>query len=98
MKNIITISGNLGSGKSTVGKLLAKRFDFTVYASGDLMRMIAQKHNMSINEFNDYLKLHREIDFLIDQEAMNLAEKNDYLLFVSRMAWYFIPTSTLCIE
>ncbi len=93
MKNIITISGNLGSGKSTVGKLLAKRFDFTVYASGDLMRMIAQKHNMTINEFNDYLKLHREIDHLIDQEAMDLAEKEDYLLFVSRMAWYFIPTS-----
>ena len=93
MKNIITISGNLGSGKSTVGELLAKRFGLTIYASGDLMRMIAQKHHMIINEFNDYLKLHREIDRLIDQEAMDLAEKEDYLLFVSRMAWYFIPTS-----
>ena len=93
MKNIITISGNLGSGKSTVGELLAKRFGLTTYASGDLMRMIAQKHHMTINEFNDYLKHHKEVDYLIDQEAMHLAKQEDCLLFVSRMAWYFIPDS-----
>ncbi len=93
MKNIITISGNLGSGKSTIGKLLANRFGLTIYASGDLMRTFAQKHQMTINEFNDYLKEHKEVDYLIDQEAMLLSERKDHLLFVSRMAWYFIPDS-----
>ena len=38
MKNIITISGNLGSGKSTIGKILSEKLNLDIYASGDVMR------------------------------------------------------------
>lgn len=93
MKNIITISGNLGSGKSTMGKILSENLNLSVYASGDVMRHLAQKKNMDINEFVEFLSSHKEYDALIDNEVANIAKEKNNLLFVSRMAWYFIPQS-----
>lgn len=93
MKNIITISGNLGSGKSTIGKILSEKLNLDIYASGDVMRHLAQQKNMDINEFVDFLNSHKEYDALIDNEVVNIATEKNNLLFVSRMAWYFIPQS-----
>lgn len=92
-KNIITISGNLGSGKTTLSKFLADALDMKIYASGDIMRQQAEKNGMDINEFNKFLLSHPEYDKLVDAEIVHLANSFDNLIFVSRIAWYFIPSA-----
>ena len=92
-QTIITISGNLGSGKSTVGERIAKRLSLRVFGTGDLMREVAQRYNMTINEFNEYVNEHPEIDEIIDEEILTLAQTEKNLLLVSRLAWFFIPDS-----
>lgn len=92
-KNIITISGNLGSGKSTVAIDLGKELNLDIYSSGDIMRDIASKHGMDINQFNDYLSKHEELDSIMDDEIIKISNEKNNLIFVSRLAWYLIPQS-----
>jgi cytidylate kinase len=40
---IITIAGTVGSGKSTVGRIIAKRLGLKHYSIGDLMREMAEQ-------------------------------------------------------
>ena len=40
---IITISGLPGSGKSTIGKMLAKKLGYKFYSMGDLRGKIEKK-------------------------------------------------------
>ena len=93
MKKIITISGNLGSGKSTVSNMLSKNFNYDIVAIGDLVRSIASKKGMTINQFNEYIKDKPEYDRIIDEQIACQGENNTELIFVSRTAWYFIPDS-----
>jgi CMP/dCMP kinase len=89
----ITISGNLGSGKSTVGQELAKYLNFNVYQIGDLMRILAKKNGMDINDFNIYLKDNKEIDSFVNDEIIKISNNNPRSIFISRIAWYLIPDS-----
>ena len=93
MKEIITISGNLGSGKSTISRILQEEFNYQILAVGDLVRDIALKKGMSINEFNEYIKDKPEYDKIIDSQIEEIGTNNDKLIFVSRTAWYFVPQS-----
>ena len=43
----ITITGRLGSGKSTVAKLLVEKHGYTYYSTGNIMRELAQKAKFS---------------------------------------------------
>ena len=52
-KEIITIGGSLGSGKSSTTKGLEKILGYTRCSTGDFMRKIAEENNMPLEEFND---------------------------------------------
>jgi len=89
----ITIAGDLGSGKSTVAKLIAKEKKFNTYSTGDIQRNIASQHNMSTLELNEYMKTHPEIDGEIDNYTKELNTAKESFILDSRMAWFFIPDS-----
>lgn len=93
MHNKISITGDLGSGKSAVTKLLAEKLGFPVLSTGSIQRGIAQRLGMSTLELNQYTETHPEIDDEIDSvfKDMNLSEE-EYLLD-SRLAWFFVPNS-----
>jgi cytidylate kinase len=93
MSKIITISGNLGSGKSTVGALLANALDYEIYSVGDIVRRLASYIGMSINEYNDFIKDKPEYDKKVDDEIVQLALIRENLIFVSRAASFFVPKS-----
>ena len=44
----ISLAGDLGSGKSTVSKILIERLGATYYSTGAICRAIAAKHGMDI--------------------------------------------------
>jgi len=92
MAAIITITGDLGSGKSTVSKLLQERLGFEYIYTGKIQREIANRYNMTTLELNNYAETHPEIDEEIDSTFKALNDSSN-LIVDSRMAWFFIPQS-----
>ena len=92
MAKIITITGDLGSGKSTVSKILTERLNYDYVYTGKIQREIAAGYQMSTLELNQYAETHPEIDEEIDATFKSLNDSTD-LIVDSRMAWFFIPSS-----
>ena len=89
----ISLAGDLGSGKSTVGKLLAEKFSAQMYSTGTIQRELAAKMNMTTLELNKYSETHPEVDDMIDDGLRALNEKDVSVVIDSRMAWHFVPSS-----
>ncbi len=89
----ITITGDLGSGKSAVSRILQSELQFEVFSTGKVQREIAAKYGMSTLELNQYAKAHREIDDEIDDYSRALGLRDQSLIVDSRLAWHFIPHS-----
>lgn len=89
----ISLAGDLGSGKSTVGKILAKALDAECYSTGTIQRQIAEQMGMTTLELNKYSETHPEIDFKIDDGLKALNQVNKNLIIDSRMAWHFVPSA-----
>ena len=92
-KNIISISGELASGKSTIIKLLMEDLGYTVYRNGEYFRNLAKEHNMSVTEFNLYVEDHPEIDRQIENSASIYAKDHDNFIIDARLGWYAVPES-----
>jgi len=92
MAKIITLTGDLGSGKSTVSNLLIERLNYDYIYTGKIQREIASKYNMTTLELNQYAETHPEIDEEIDSTFKSLNDSTD-LIVDSRLAWFFIPKS-----
>jgi CMP/dCMP kinase len=90
---IITISGQACSGKTTVGKLLAKSLEYNFYDIGTLRKNAALKRGMTIEEYNEYGLTHPETDKDADAETIRLAETEDNFVIQGRLAYHFIPNS-----
>jgi cytidylate kinase len=86
----IAISGDLGSGKSTVCKLLQTQISFNLYSMGEAWRKIAEKHQMTILELNKYSETH-PVDEEMDQAMIAMGSTPQNIIFDSRLAWHFIP-------
>lgn len=88
----ITITGNLGSGKSSVCKELEKS-GFQVISAGDIFRQIAAEKHMTVLELNEAAKKDRSIDDMLDRRSTELGKKMDHTVFDSRLAWHFVENS-----
>ncbi len=88
---LITVAGQIGSGKTEVCRELHRRKSWKVISAGSIVRQMAIEHNMSVLEFNEYAKAHPEIDQKIDSGLASLANSPDSLIIDSRLAWHFLP-------
>ena len=91
-KEIITITGTLGSGKSSTSDLVAKKLDFKRFSSGDLMRKTALESGISLNELSAKAERNIEIDKKIDDEVKKVGAL-DKIVLDSRLAFHWIPNS-----
>ncbi|HEY8348932.1 MAG TPA: AAA family ATPase, partial [Clostridia bacterium] len=82
----IAISGDLGSGKSTVCRYLKEKYGLDVYSTGQIQRSLAQKYNMDVLSFNKYMETHPEIDEEIDTELTKIGRLDKDMVLDSRMA------------
>jgi len=89
----ITITGDLGSGKSLAARMLMEATGFTLYSTGKIQREIAHQHGMSTLDLNRYAETHPEIDSEIDGYSIKLGRSDESLIVDSRLAWFFIPAS-----
>lgn len=88
----ITLTGNLGSGKTSVCNEL-KKMGYNIISAGSIFRSIADEKNMSVIELNTLAEVDKSIDNLIDSRSAKLGQELDNTVFDSRLAWYFIPNS-----
>ena len=92
-KNIISLSGDLASGKGTVSKILMSDLNYGIYRNGEYFRKLAKDNNMSVTEFNEYVDKHPEIDKQIEKSASIYAEDHDNFVIDARLGWYAVPES-----
>ena len=91
-KHIITISGKPGSGKSTTAVEVAKLLGFAHFSSGDFMRAIARKRNVTLVELNVLAETDTSIDAEVD-EALQALNERENIVIDSRLAFHWIPDS-----
>jgi len=90
---IITISGDIGSGKSTCGKLLRDQLGYNYLSTGDIQRRIAAEMGITTLELNLLSENDKSIDKKIDDHTRALADSDENYIVDSRLAWHFIPSS-----
>lgn len=91
----ITLTGNLGSGKSTICKLLNEKYGYETYSTGKVQRQLAAEHNMSVLEMNRLMCSDKKYDNMIDDAVTRISRENQdkKLIFDSRLAWNFVDRS-----
>jgi cytidylate kinase len=90
---LIVISGDLGSGKSTVAKLLGMRLNLPVVSIGELQRQIAARRGLTTLELNKLAETDSSIDRDIDSLSAEIERTRKSAIVDSRMAWHFIPSA-----
>ncbi|MBP5161255.1 MAG: cytidylate kinase family protein [Alphaproteobacteria bacterium] len=93
MSKHITITGELGSGKSTVAKLVAQHFGFATFSTGDAQRLLAEQRHMTTLQLNQLSMTDKSIDYQIDSQFEKLAKEKTPYVVDSRLAFHFLPTS-----
>lgn len=93
----ITITGNLGSGKSSVAKILNER-GYEYSSTGNIFRQLAMENGLSVEEFNKKVNEaaksgDHSVDKMIDDTTTKIGEERDNVVFDSRLAWHFAPKS-----
>ena len=91
-KEIITINGFPGSGKSSTADLVAKELGFKRFSSGDFMRQIALNQSISLNELSIKAESDNKIDTSIDK-AVKAAGEMEKIVIDSRLGFHWIPNS-----
>jgi cytidylate kinase len=89
----ITLTGDLGSGKSVVSKILCERTGFEYISTGRVQRQLAQELGLDTLEMNRRADTDPTIDERIDGIFVALGKDPNGYIIDSRMAWFFLPDS-----
>jgi cytidylate kinase len=89
----ITLTGDLGSGKSAVSKILCEKTGFEYISTGRIQRQLAQEMGIDTLEMNRRADIDPSIDERIDGIFVALGNDPKGYVIDSRMAWYFLPQS-----
>ena len=92
-RRIVTISGDLGSGKSTVARMLAQKLGWQYYSTGMAQREIAIKMGVTTVELNQLALSDKSIDQMIDAVFQNPPWGRKPCVVDSRLAFHFLPRS-----
>lgn len=93
----ISITGNLGSGKSSVAKIINGK-GYEIFSTGKIFRQLAMEKGVSVEEFNRQVneaarRGDRSVDKMIDDTTAKISEERDMVVIDSRLAWHFAPKS-----
>ncbi len=91
-KHIITIAGELGSGKSTTAKAISEILGYQHISTGDFMRSMADERGISLSELGEIAEKDPSIDTILDDYNRKIGEMENIVLD-SRLGFYFIPDS-----
>lgn len=92
-RRFVAISGDLGSGKSTVTKALASKLGWRSVSTGEMQRTIAASRNLTTLELNHLAEEDFSVDSAVDAALKAIGENDDEVVLDSRMAWWFVPNA-----
>ena len=95
---IITISGNPGSGKSTVAKKMVHQLGCERIYAGGMMREMARERGITLEKLMELAKTDPKIDQELDTRVAEEAKKYDLegqdVIVEGRVQYHFLPKST----
>lgn len=91
-QHLVTIGGNIGSGKSSTGKGIAKELGYEHRSGGDFMRAIADDRSITLIELSKNAESDETIDNDIDTYVKKY-EKSENMVIDSRLGYHWIPNS-----
>ena len=90
----IILSGFAGTGKTTVGKILAEKLKYDFISVGDFSRKFAfENYGLNINEFQQKCKKEPELDKQIDKKFQEYCNNREKLVIDYRLGFKFIKNS-----
>ncbi len=89
----ISITGDLGSGKSTVAKEICRILGLNYLSTGLIQRRLGQEKGMDTLEFNKFANNNKEVDEYIDQQLKDVNNKTESYVLDSRLGWHFVNKS-----
>ena len=93
MANKITIFGLAGTGKSSVGKTLAKKLYCAFVSTGNVFREQAKEAGVLVHEYDKMAEIDPGIDQKLDERIAQIGKIHENLVLESRLGWYFVPDS-----
>jgi len=92
---IITLSGTIGSGKTTIADEISDT-NFVHISAGGIMRRMAKERNLSLLDFSACAEKNFEIDREIDNLQMSLVEKEikkgNNCVVEGRISWFVMKS------
>jgi len=86
----ITVSGDIGAGKSTFAKRLAKELALPRISIGSLMREEAAKRGITLTEFGKLQEQDDTVDRAMDALQQKRSKETERGVFEGRVAWNFV--------
>ncbi|MFA5023911.1 MAG: cytidylate kinase family protein [Patescibacteria group bacterium] len=91
---IISLSGAMGSGKSTIAQRLADKLNWPRYYMGGIRREAAKKRGLTLEEYNKLGETDPTTDYEVDEVYQKeLARREANFIIEGRTAWHFLPQS-----
>ncbi|NLX46667.1 MAG: AAA family ATPase [Euryarchaeota archaeon] len=91
----ITISGMIGSGKTTVCRLLGDKLGYRTVISGHVFRDMAKELGMSLEEFGDLAEQDPKYDRLIDERLLDVARVEVDVVLEGRLAGQMLRRNSI---
>lgn len=92
-RDIITICGVLGSGKSTAAKRVATALGYPHFSGGDFMRDMARERGIILADFLAMAESDPEIDKEVDRRQKDYMQTHEKFVIDSRLGWFWSPES-----
>lgn len=90
---VVTVTGVMGAGNSSVAKMLAERLGVPSFGMGAIRKKFAEEKGMSLQEFNKYSETDPTSDITVDKYQQTLKDKHDSFVLDAKVGWYFYPDS-----
>jgi CMP/dCMP kinase len=87
------INGEIGSGKTSVAKILGQISGREIVSAGSILRETAAALGVSALEANRIAEWDEDVDTRIDQLLLDLGRSGSSLIFDSRVAWHILPSA-----
>jgi cytidylate kinase len=84
---IITVGGPIGSGKTTVAQVLAKRFNLRHVSAGEVFRQMAKERGMNLGEFSRLAEEDHRLDREVDRRQIEMAKSGDAIVDGRLSGW-----------